>query len=909
MTPGRGRGRGLGERVVQGRAKEQCHIRRMLADARRGESNCLLLHGEAGIGKTTLLDYAVAHAEGVSVLRVEGIESEMELAFGGLHQLLLPVLDRLDLLPPPQAGALRAVFGLSDESVRDRLTIGLATLSLLSEAAAGQPLLCVVDDLQWLDRPSVDALVFAARRLRAEGVVMLLATRETSSVSGAKALPHVSVTGVDRQSAASMLPGLAPPVTEWIIDQAQGNPLALQELAAALTPAQRAGQLGPLTLPDARSAPPNRLQEAFAEQIRRLPDATRRMLTVAAADDTGDLPTVLAAAAGLGGEVGDLEPAERAELVLVSAQRLRFRHPLIRFAAYQCAPLAWRLTAHQALVAVLDGPAHAHRRAWHLAAAATGPDERVAGELERVAEWAGSRQAMASASAAYERAAHLTADTSRRARRLINAAQKASEAGQDERCRALTDQVPLPLPDPGMAADFARARSVVELGYGSPGQAARLLAECTETVSASRPDKLAPLLTDAIHAAFSAGDAALMMEIAVCTPGLPVVATPAKLLAGDISGALRTLDEHVEAARLDGSGLMDRLMAGIYCHLVAAHENAYGLATAAVTHCREQGIGGWLPTTLHLLAQAELALGRHEDAHAHAAEALRLAEAYDLDHRAAHLRALLAVLAAVRGEEEPTRELAGQALEYTRPRDVGRGTADASWALGLLDLGLGRAQDALEHLEAARHAVGHPILARHLMPDLIEAAVRAGHPERAREPAKQLMSWADDLRQPHFTAQAHRCAALTGPDTSAEEHYTSALDLHNGGGDFERARTELLYGEWLRRGRRKLDARGHLRTARELFDRLGAQPWARRAATELQAAGETSHPDDAVDSPISRLSSQEREVVRLAATGATNREIATRLFLSPRTVGHHLYRAFPKLGISSRTELADLLAS
>ncbi|MFF0286567.1 ATP-binding protein [Streptomyces sp. NPDC005262] len=894
---------------MQGRAKEQCHIRRILADAHRGESNCLLLHGEAGIGKTTLLECAVAHAEGMSVLRVEGIESEMELGFGGLHQLFLPVLDRLDLLPPPQAGALRAVFGLSEETVRDRLTIGLAALSLLSEAAAEKPLLCVVDDVQWLDRPSVDALVFAARRLRAEGVVMLFATRETSSVSGAKALPHVPLTGVDRQSAASLLPRLAPPVTEWIIDQAQGNPLALQELAAALTPAQRAGQLGPLPLPDAQSAPPSRLQDAFAEQIRHLPDATQRMLTVAAADDTGDLPTVLAAGARLGGEVKDLEPAERAELVYVSAQRLRFRHPLIRFAAYQRAPMAWRLAVHQALVAVLDGHMHAHRRAWHLAAAATGPDEQVAGELERVAEWAGSRQAMASASAAYERAAHLTADTSRRARRLINAAQKASDAGQDERCRALTDQVPLPLLDPGMAADFARVRSVVELGYGSPGQAARLLAECTDTVSVSRPDKLAPLLTDAIHAAFSAGDAALMAEIAVRAPCLPVVATPAKLLADDIPGALRTLDDHVEAARLAESGLMDRLMAGIYCHLVADHERAHELAAAAVTHCREQGTGGWLPTTLHLLAQAELALGRHDDAQAHASEALRLAEAYDLDHRAAHLRALLAVLAATRGEEEPARELAGLTLEYSRPRDVGRGTADALWALGLLDLGLGRAQAALEHLEAARQAVGHPLLARHLMPDLIEAAVRAGHPERARAPAEQLTSWADGLQQPHFTAQAHRCAALTGPDASAEKHYTWALDLHPAGCDFERARTELLYGEWLRRGRRKLDARAHLRTARELFDKLGAQTWARRAATELQAAGETHHPADDFDSPISRLSSQEREVVRLAATGATNREIATQLFLSPRTVGHHLYRAFPKLGVSSRTELADLLAS
>ncbi|MFJ9419778.1 ATP-binding protein [Streptomyces sp. NPDC101227] len=893
---------------MQGRKQERRHIERMLADAHRGKSSAQLLHGEAGIGKTTLLEHAVARAEGMGVLRVEGIESEMELAFGGLHQLLLPLLDLIDRLPAPQAGALRAVFGLSDEAVRDRLTIGLATLSLLSEAAAESPLLCLVDDLQWIDQPSADALTFTARRLRAEGIAMLFTTRDISPESGSRALPRVHVTGIDRRSAVALLPGLAPPVAERIIDQAQGNPLALQELAAALTPAQRAGQLGPLALPDAQLTPPSQLQDAFTQQLRRLPEATQRILAVAAADDTGDLPTVLAAADRLGGEIRDLEPAERAGLIFVSAQRLRFRHPLIRFTAYQQTPLARRLALHQALVAVLDGTQHAHRRAWHLAAATTGPDEQVAAELERVAVWAGSRQAMASASAAYERAAHLTADPQQRARRLINAAQKASEAGQDERCRDLTERVPLPLQDPGMAADFARVRSVVELGYGSPGQAARILADCADTVAADRPDKIAPLLTDAIHAAFAAGDPALMAEISVRTPLLPVLAVPAQLLAGNIPGARRTLDDLVRAGLLAGSGLMDRLMTGIYCHLVADHAAAHDLAVAAVTHCREQGIGGWLPTTLHLRAQVELALGRHDDAHAHATEALRLADGYDLDHRAAHLRALLALLAAVRGEEALAQELADQALGYTRPRDVGRATAEALWALGLLDLGLGRAQAALEHLTAARQAAGHPLLARPLLPDLIEAAVRAGQPERAQEPAQQLTTWAAGLQQPHFAAQARRCAALTSPDTQAEQHYLAALNLHDDGSDFDRARTELLYGEWLRRSRRKLDARDHLRTAMELFDELGTRPWAHRARTELQAAGETHDPAEAPDSPMSRLSAQEREVVRLAATGATNREIATQLFLSPRTVGHHLYRAFPKLGISSRSELADLLA-
>ncbi|MFB7327826.1 AAA family ATPase [Streptomyces sp. NPDC056190] len=924
---------------MQGRDEELRRIELMLADALRGESGALLLHGEAGIGKSALLEHAAARAEGLRVLRVEGIESEMELGFSGLHQLFLPVLQVLDRLPAPQAQALRSVFGLVDAPVRDRLTVALAALSVLSEAAADTPLLCLVDDLQWLDQPSVDVLAFAARRLRAEGVAMLFAARGDSPGSTARALPRLHVTGIDRTAAAALLPGLAPHVAERIIDQAQGNPLALRELSAALTPAQRSGQLGPLALPEAPSALPSQLQEALAERIRQLPEATRRILSVAAADDTGDLAAVLAAAARSGGSVDDLAPAERAGLLAVSGAGLRFRHPLVRFAAYQRAPLAERIAAHRALAETLDGPGHAHRRAWHLAAAATGPHERVAAELERVAEWAGSRQAMASASAAYERAAQLTADPVLRARRLIGAAQRASEAGQDERCGALADQVPQPLQDPGMAADFARVRAVVELGFGSPARAARILAEGADATAAERPDKLPVLLTDALHAAFAAGDAALIAGIAARAPGLPVFAVPAHVFADAAAArrqdedaaadgvpavpdvravrgvpdvpavrrARRPLAELVAACGRTEVGLMDRLMTGHYCHLLADHAAAHQVASAAVAHCRDRGVGGWLPTTLHLLAQVELSLGRRDDALAHAAEALRLADYYDLDHRVAHLRALLAVLAAARGEEDRTRELADRALEYTRPRGVGRGTSDALWALGLLDLGSGQAQRALDRLEAARDAAGHPLMARHLLPDLVEAAVRAGHPERAKAPAEALAACADAVRQPAVGAQSRRCRALTGPDSRAEEHYLAALDLHPADDSFERARTELLYGEWLRRQRRKLDARDRLRAALERFDRVGARPWMRRARTELRAAGGHHDPALAADSPIAQLSPQEREVVRLAATGATNREIATQLLLSPRTVGHHLYRAFPKLGISSRTQLAGLL--
>ncbi|MFD6466530.1 AAA family ATPase [Streptomyces goshikiensis] len=891
---------------MRGRYAERERIERLLADARRGASGVLLVHGEAGIGKTALLDHAAEQAHGVRVLRVEGIESEMEMAFGGLHQLFLPVMGLVDTLPEPQAAALRSAFGLSGEGVRDLFSVGLAVLTLLSEAAADGPLLCLVDDAQWLDQPSVDMLAFAARRLRAEGVVMLFAVRDGAPGAAVKGLPRLLVEGLDRRDAAELVAGLPPYVVDRVIEEARGNPLALIELSAALTPAQRAGRLGPSVLPDAAAGLPSRLQDGFLEQIRRLPEAAQLLLLVAAADDTGDLTVVLRAAGGLGAAVEDLEPAERAGFVLLSGEALRFRHPLVRYAAYQGAPLARRIAAHRALAGALGEAGQAHRRAWHLAAASTGPDETVAEELERVAEWADSRQAMASASAAYERAARLTADPRSRARRLVSAAQRAADAGQDERCGALADQVPLPLEDAGVAASFARARAVVELGYRRPRAAARILVDSADLTGVERPDMTASLLTDAVHAAFCAGGAALIGEIALRSPALPVLAVPAGLFGGDVPGGLEALRA---LANAPADGVMDRLMTGIYLQLTGDHPAARDAAAAVVAHCRDQGVSGWLPTALHLLVQTELSLGHHEEASARAAEALQLAEYYDLAHRAAHLRAALAMPAAVRGEEERVRTLTGEALEYTRPRGVGRGTADALWARGVLELGLGRADTALERLEAAAEEVGHPLLRLLLLPDVVEAAVRAGRPERASEAARALGEWATALGQDALAASARRCLALTGPDGEAEGHFIAALALHEGGSDYDRARTALLYGEWLRRLRRQIDARDQLRAALDAFERLGARPWADRARTELGAAGGETGLTVHEDGPISLLSPQEREVVRLAAAGASNREIGAQLFLSPRTVGHHLYRAFPKLGVTSRTELADLLAS
>ncbi|NUP53955.1 MAG: helix-turn-helix transcriptional regulator [Catenulispora sp.] len=522
-----------------------------------------------------------------------------------------------------------------------------------------------------------------------------------------------------------------------------------------------------------------------------------------------------------------------------------------------------------------------------------------------VAKRAVGRQGVSSASAAYERAAQLTADPARRARLLAAAAINAAEAGQFQRTAALADRINALALDPATLADFARVRSIVELDYGSPRQATRILLECVDRIG-SGPDLL-PLLSYAVHIVPSTGDRALMAEVWSRLPDEPRYATM-RALTGPLDGAAAASAHRYPAP---DAGFAERILAGALAQFVADHRAAFAIAAACVADCRTQDVVGWLHSSLYLLGEAQLAMGLYEDAAASAAEGLTVAEHDGRDHRATYLRATLATVAALTGAGERCRSLAATVLDHADRHGVEVAAAHAHRALGVLELGLGQADSALEHLEAARRRVDHPLPAAFFLPDFIEAAVRARRHDRLDEPVAQLTRWAAAAGTAASAALARRCQALTASDDEAEEHFRAAIDLHAGDADaqpFEQARTQLLYGEWLRRARRRSDARRQLRDALETFDRLGAAPWSHRAGTELKATGgsaaEPGEPDTGL---LSRLSPQEREVVRLAATGATNREIAAQLFLSPRTVGHHLYRAYPKLGITSRTELSQVV--
>ena len=717
--------------MLHGRSAETARIDEVLAAAQAGRSGALVVRGEAGVGKTALLDYAAGTAAGMRLLRGTGIESEAELPFAALQLLLRPGLGRLDVLPPPQARALRGAFGLAEAPGTDRFLIGLAALSLLSELAGSGALLCLIDDAHWLDRASADALLFAARRLEEEGVVLLIAVREEEGFD-APGLAELPLGRLDRDASRALLaeraPGLPAVLADRVLAEAAGNPLALLELPAALsgfpvapadTPASPAALAASLELP-APLPLPRRLQHSYYRQVAGLPAAVRTFLLVAAAEETGDLGLVRRAAHGLGAPAAAAEEAERSGLIVVDAQAVAFRHPLVRAAVYQGVTSAERAAAHAALAAALGGPLAgelgADRRAWHRAAAADGPDEQVAAELERAAARARQRLGHAAAAAALERAARLTPEQPDRARRLIAAAGAALDAG--------------------------------------------------------RPDA----------------------------------------------------------------------------------------ATA-------------------LAAQAQ-----------------------DLTTEAA----------AVDGDEPRCRDLAARALDRVAAEDVANVATMAEWALALLDLGLGRYGAALERFELTasaplRHYI-QPIL---FAPDQIEAAVRLGLPghaaDRAAEPLTRFAAWAGATGQPWADAVLHRCRALVASAPEAEDHYLRALRQHAvSGRPFEHARTALLYGEWLRRHRRGTDARAHLRAALALFDRTAARPWADRARAELRAAGEPTAPGASAPDQLTLLTAQELQVVRLAASGATNRDIAAQLFISPRTVSHHLYRAFPKLGVTNRTSLARL---
>ncbi|MFB9629068.1 helix-turn-helix transcriptional regulator [Nonomuraea helvata] len=894
--------------MLWGREKEQAAIDALIAQARGGRSGSLILRGEPGIGKSALLDHAARSSEGMRPLRGTGIETEAELPFAALHLLLRPALDRIGRLPAPQARALEGAFGLA-AAPEDRFLIGLAALSLLTELAEDGPLLCLIDDAQWMDRSSAEALLFAARRLHSEGIALLFAARDAFHAPG---VPELRLEGLDRQAAGDLLrehaPGLGPAVREKILAESGGNPLALIELPRVSDSPHHVQ--GPL---------PRRIQEAYEARIAVLPPDSQTMLLVAALDDAEDLDVAVRAAGKLKVDAAALGPAERAGFLSAAGGRLSFGHPLMRTAAARRATYDERLAVHRALAAVLDDEQDADRRAWHLAAAATGRDEPIAAALEQAAGRARERAGHAAAAAALERAARLTPGLAERARRLALAAESSADAGALEHAQVLADQARRLGDDPLTLVRLAGLRGRIAFDRGAVQDAHRILLDGAASIADLDRRGAALLLLDAVRNAWYFSDPAAVAESSARLAGLPL--TPedgldgfvraaramADFLAGDLDRALPPFRELIAAAAAIPAG-MTALRISI-CSLAGISgdfDNGLAIAHSAIEECRADGMIGLLPLAQAVLAIHQMYLGRFRDAVTTATEGRRLATDIGQTHRIAHFESVMAMVMAVQGREQDCRELAERTIAHVTAHPVATIVGWAEWALGLLDLGQGRFEAALGRFEAAaRGALRHQIMPIYFAPDQIEAAVRLGRPTRAAQPLAHFESWATAARHPWADAVLHRCHALLAHDDEAERHWEQAVQAHaDANRPYERARTDLLYGEWLRRARRKTESRARLRAALETFERVGARPWAERARAELRAAGETV----AQGSPdlLASLSPQELQVVRLAATGATNREIAAQLFISPKTVSHHLYRAFPKLGVTTRTELARL---
>ncbi len=890
--------------MLYGRAAEQAQVDRLLANARSGRSGVLVVRGQPGIGKTALLGHLTERAAGVRVLHGVGIESEAELPYAALHLLLRSELHRIDVLPEAQAAALQGALGLGAAAPENRFLVGLAVLSLLAEVAGDGALLCLVDDAQWFDRASIDALVFAARRLDAEGIALVFAGREEFHPQG---LPELWLDGVDRDAAVALLAesarDLAPKVRDRVLDEAGGNPLALIELPSTLTAEQQAGQLNPFTtIPVA-----NRVQQAFQQQIRALPDTAQALLAVLAADDTGDLGIVLRAAESFSAGLADLEAAEQAKLVTVNGAAVAFRHPLIRAAAYQNMPLTSRLAVRRALAEVLDGGEHADRRAWHLAAATTTPDEDVARELELAAERARTRSGFAAMAAAYERAAELTPDTAKRSVRLAAAAVAASDAGQPTRAGSLADRASEEIQDPLALAHLIQVRAHREFEQGSQAAAGELIITGAERVARLDAERAAYLIVEAVRCGWYAGDPGLAEQAARLLRALPKIGSPlvsgalglAALVNGDLKDAVTLMQELVLAPDLSALQVPGMLFMAQLCAPIGRYGQGEAAAARVEAECRAHDMGGWLTTAVETRLQAQMLLGRYREAATKLEEIIPVIGDLGQRNGAVALTALLALACGELGDEQGCRTAAAAVFEQAGMRGLRTAEAVAMAGLGRLELALGRPKASLGILE--RISAANAPVSVFFAPDRIEAAVKVREPERAREPLAYYMNWASSVGVPSADAVVLRCRALVEND---EDLYEEAMRAHEQGEQpHEQARTRLLYGEWLRRARKRAAARAQLRAALETFDRLGMVLWAERARAELRATGDVPAAPRQADDPLSVLTAQERQVVRLAAAGASNRDIAAQLYLSPRTVGYHLYKAFPKLGISSRAEL------
>ncbi len=904
------------------RLSERSVLDRILTAARAGQSRVLVVHGEPGIGKTELVEYLAGRATGCRVVRVAGVQSEMELAFAGLHQLCSSILVHLEGLPGPQQAALRAALGIDAGIAPDLFLVGLAVLGLLSEAAGERPVVCLVDDVHWLDRASTQVLGFVARRLEAESVALVFVARV--QVEELANLPELALGGLSSDDARTLLESvLAGPldrrVKDQIVAETRGNPLALLELPRGLTLGELAGGFG---LPGAVPLYAQ-IEQSFNRQLTSLPAQTRRLMQLAAADPSGDASLVWRAARQLGIPIQAAGPELQAGLANLTGQQMRFRHPLARSAAYWSMSPEERQLIHAALADATNAEADPDRRAWHRAAAAPGPDEEVAAELEDSAARAQGRGGLAAAAAFFERAVLLTGDVGRRAGRALAAAQANLQVGAFDRALELLTVV-----DAGPLDNLQRARATLLRGQiafarGLGRDSSPLLLNAARQLEPLDPALARQTYLEAWQAAMFAGHLVVgadLTEISRSARHLPPAASPQKptdqlldglsLLGTEGPAAAESMLRQAVAAFATAEITPDEVLQWGWM-ATAADDALFGHGGSSVTArqiqlARDLGALGQLPLLLNRMAGDEALSGDFAASASLIAEAETVCEATGI--RIGPFAAML--LAALRGQEEEATALIRTTLEEAEAGGQGFAMTWAHWTAAILYNGLSRYAEALD---VARQASDHSHIYASVwvLPELIEAAVRTGEMLAADEAMDRLAEWTQAGAYDFGLGIEARARSLLSEGQSAEGYYREAIDrLGRTRGNPELARAHLLFGEWLRRERRRTEAREQLRTACQMLDQIGMEGFAARAHRELAATGETARPRTAVTRarPNSEpLTAQEAQVASLARDGLSNPEIGARLFISARTVQYHLSKVFTKFGISSRGQLHRFL--
>jgi DNA-binding CsgD family transcriptional regulator len=895
----------------------------LLASAKASQSQVLVLRGEAGVGKSALVDYLVANATECQTLRAAGVESEMELAFAGLHQLCLPLMGQMDRLPGPQRDALAVAFGLSAGSVPDRFLVGLAVLSLLAEAAEEQPLVCVVDDAQWLDQVSAQTLAFVARRLLAERVALVFAVRASTLGPGddrLRGLPELVLRGLRDDDARALLDSVVPGrldehVRDRIVAETRGNPLALLELPRGLTVAELAGGFA---RPDARPLA-SQIEQSFVRRIEALPPATQRLLLAAAAEPVGNVSLLRRVAERLGIGADAAAAAEAAGLIEFGA-RTRFRHPLVRSAAYRAADPGERQDVHRALAEATDPESDPDRRAWHRAHAALEPDEAVAGELERSADRAQARGGIAAAAAFLKRATELTPDPATRGARALAAAQATFEAGAPDTALELLTAAELGPLDELQRGRLARLRAQIVFARRRGGEALPALLDAAGRLGQVDEGQAREAYLEAIGSAVFAGRLGArgaLQEVAEAARAAPPGPRPPRLVDALLDGLVaRFAKGYVEGAPLLNRALRafrqeagrneDDNMRWLWMTSLAAadmwdDETWHELSTHAVRTARETGALNFLP----------LALTYRAAMHVHAGEfdaAAALIEESDAILKVtgnSYLGFASVLLLVWRGEDVKASAVLDAGAEWGSTWGEGR-TIGARYGFNaVLYNGFGQYQDALASAEQACEFDDLGLFGFSLI-ELVEAAVRCDVPEPAEAALRQIEERAKATGTDWALGLLSRSRALLSEGRTADLLYREAIEhLQRSRTAVHLARTHLVYGEWLRRENRRVDAREQLRTAYEMLQRFGAQAFADRARRELLATGETVRKRTA--GTPDGLTPQEGQIARLARAGLSNSKIAAQLFLSPRTVEYHLGKVFAKLAITSRHQLPQAL--